>query len=145
MARDTILYISDQATSGNSVLAALEATGYAVVSTPSSTQAIALLFVMHSSATAVVLDQRAGEETSFDLIRNLRSICPDVPILLLCRDQVDRLPSGVDACVSIGQQPEHVTAAVRRLLTAKRIVGEPVHRGSAASMPTPLPETSKRS
>jgi DNA-binding response OmpR family regulator len=128
MVHGTILYISDQATSGNSLVVALEAIGYAVVSTPSSTQAIALLFVMHS-AVAVVLDQRTGQENSFDLIRNLRSICPDVLILLLCRDQVDCLPSEVDACVITGQLPEHAAAAVRWLLTEKRITVDAVHCG----------------
>ena len=44
MWHDTILYISDQATSSNSVLAALEATGLDVVSVNRPTQAIALLF-----------------------------------------------------------------------------------------------------
>jgi hypothetical protein len=52
--------------------------------------------------------------------------------LLLCRDQIDCLPSGVDACVSTGWPPEDVTAAVRRLLTAKRIPGELIHSDSAA-------------
>jgi DNA-binding NtrC family response regulator len=121
MWHDTILYISDQATNGDSALAALEATGYEVVSAKSSTQAMALLFVMHSAA-AVVLDQRKGEDTSSDLIRNLRSICPDLPIFLMCREKVDLLPSGVDACVSTAESLEHVTSAVRRLLKAQRIV-----------------------
>ena|ERR1700731_1100639 len=133
MARDTILYISDPATSGEPILAALEATGYAVVSTFRSTQAIALLFVMHSAA-AVVVDRRTGEEDSFKLIRNLRSICPDVPVLLLCHDQVDCVPPDLDACVSIGQPfedltLEDLTEEVRRLLASTRIAVEAVPCG----------------
>jgi hypothetical protein len=130
MWRDTILYISDQATGSNSVLAALEATGFGVVSVNRPTQAIALLFVMQSAA-AVVLDQRKGEDTSSGLIRNLRSICPELSIVLLCRDQIDPLPSGVDACVSMGEPLEILTSAVRHLLTAKRTVVEPGHCGRA--------------
>jgi DNA-binding NtrC family response regulator len=117
--RETILYISDQATSNNSVLAALKATGCEVVGTNSSTQAIAMLFVMHSVA-AVVLNQRARKQTNFDMARSLRAIRPNVPIVLLCRGQIDRSPSCVDACVSTGQPLEKLTCAVRRLLTAKR-------------------------
>jgi DNA-binding NtrC family response regulator len=133
MACDTILYISDPATSSKPILAALEATGYAVVSTSRSTQAIALLFVMHSAA-AVVLDQRRGEEANFNLIRNLRSICPDVPILLLCHDQIHCTPPDVDACVSLGQPFEDLTLddltlEVRRLLTAMQVAVETVPRG----------------
>ncbi len=125
---DTILYIFGQTTSGNSVLAALEATGYDVVSTNRSTQAIALLFVMHSVA-AVVLDRRTGEDRSFDLIQSLRSLCPEVPIFLLSCAPIDPLPSDVDACVTTGQPPEGLTSAVRSLLTAKRIVVDAVHCG----------------
>jgi CheY-like chemotaxis protein len=50
MKHETILYISDQATSRDSVIGALENTGYEVVSTNSSTQVIALLYIMHSVA-----------------------------------------------------------------------------------------------
>jgi DNA-binding NtrC family response regulator len=119
MERETILYISDQAASSNSVSAALKTAGYTVVSTNSSTQAIALLFLMHSIA-AVVLNQRV-RETSFDMARSLRAIRPDVPIILLCRDQMNRLPSCVDACLSTGEPLEKLTSAVRRLLTARRL------------------------
>ena len=121
MVHDTILYISDQAKGGSSELAALEATGYAVVSTHRSTQAIALLFVMNSAA-AVVIDQRTGtgEEGDFELVGILRSICPDIPILLLCRDQIECGPLDVDTCVSTGQPLEDLTSAVERLLTRTR-------------------------
>jgi hypothetical protein len=47
MKHETILYISDQATSSDSVIGALENTGYEVVSTNSSTQVIALPYIMH--------------------------------------------------------------------------------------------------
>ena len=131
MVRNTILYISDEATSGDSPLAALEATGYDVVSANRSTQAIALLFVMHSAA-AVVLNLRKEEEASFGLARSLQAICPNVPIFLLCDDQIDRLPPGVEACLPPGKPLENLASEVRRLLTAKRIAAGPVHCGKAA-------------
>jgi DNA-binding NtrC family response regulator len=123
MKHETILYISDQTTSRDSVIGALENTGYEVVSTNSSTQVIALLYIMHSVA-AVVLHHRAEEQTSFDVACSLRAIGPGVPIVLLCRDQIDRLPSCVDACVRTGQPLEKLTSEVQSLLTAK---GLPVH------------------
>ena len=119
MARETILYISDQATSSDSVIAVLETTGYEVLSTNSSTQAIAMLYIMHSVA-AVVLHHRAGEQTSFDLERSLRAIHPGVPIVLLSRDQIDRLPPCVDACMITEQPLEKAASAVRNLLTEER-------------------------
>src|SRR5258708_19530140 len=91
MARKTILYISNQATGSDSALAALEATGYEIVRTNRSTQAVALEYIMHSVA-AVVLHHRSGEQTGSDVARSMRAICPDVPILLLFCDQIPPLP-----------------------------------------------------
>jgi len=123
MARKTILYISDQATGSDSALAALEATGYEVVSTNSSTQAVALEYIMHSVA-AVVLHHRPGEQTGSDVARSMRVICPDVPIILLCCDQIEPLPTCADACVSTCHPLDKFISVLRSLLTAKR---SPVH------------------
>jgi DNA-binding NtrC family response regulator len=108
MEHNTILHISDRANSSNSVLAALTETGCEVVSTNSPTEGVALLYVMHSVA-AVVLDNRAREQASFDVAQSLREIRPDVPIMLLCGDQIDSLPSCVDACIRTRQPLEKVT------------------------------------
>jgi CheY-like chemotaxis protein len=118
MTNETILYLSDLATNSNSVLAALKATGCEVVSTNSATQAIALLYVLHTVA-GVVLNRRAREPNTCELARSLQAIRPDVPIVLLCSDRIDRLPSCVDACVRTEQPLERLAAAVRCLLTAK--------------------------
>ncbi len=118
MTDETILYLSDQAANSNSVLAALQAAGYEVVSTNSATQAIALLYVLHRVA-GVVLNRRARERAKFDIARSLRAIRSDVPIVLLCGDQINRLPS-VDACLDTRQPLEKLAAALRRLLAVKR-------------------------
>jgi len=118
MTNETILYLYDQTANSNSMLAALKATGYEVVSTNSAAQAIALLYIMHR-VVGVVLNRRAREQNISDVARSLQAIRPDVPIVLLCGDRIDRLPSCVDACVDTGQPLERLTAAVRRLLTAK--------------------------
>jgi DNA-binding NtrC family response regulator len=137
MALESILYISDQASSRNSVLAALEATGYEVVGTNSATQALALLFIMRS-VVAVVLHYRARERTGFDLLRSLREIRPRVPIILLCREQLGPLPSGVNASgvylYDTEQPRENLTSQVQRWLTLEEPcpdVDDPVHCGAA--------------
>lgn len=137
MALESILYISDQASSRNSVLAALEATGYEVVGANSATQALALLFIMRS-VVAVVLHYRARERTGFDLLRSLRAIRPRVPIILLCREQLGPLPSGVDASgvylYDTEQPRENLTSQVQRWLTPEEPcpdVDDPVHCGAA--------------
>ena len=119
MEHNTILYISDRANSSNSVLAALKETGCEVVSTNRPTEGVALLYVMHSVA-AVALHNRAREQAGFDVARSLRAIRPNVPIVLLCRDRIEQLPSFVGACVSTGQPLENLTSAVRRLFAANR-------------------------
>src|SRR5258708_28346620 len=95
MAGDTILYISDQAANSDSVLAALKAAGYEVVSTNSSTQGLALLFFIHS-VSAIVLNQRTEEQNSSDLARILRNIRADVPMVLLSRCPIDCFPLAID-------------------------------------------------
>lgn len=117
MSLDRILYISDKTISSDSVLGALKITGYKVVSADSSSQGIALLFLMHSVA-AVVLHDQIGGRAGFDVARTLRAIRPDVPIMLLYRDQIDCSPSCVDVCVSLAQPLAMVASAVRRLVTA---------------------------
>ena len=117
MSLDTILYIHDKAISSDSVLDALKITHYEVVSADSSSQGIALLFLLRSVA-AVVLHDQSGERSGADVARTLRAIRPDVPIMLLCRNRIDRFPSFVDVCVSLAQPLEMVTSAIRRLLTA---------------------------
>ena len=94
MVRDTILYVTDQATNREPVLAALKATGCEVVITNSS-EVFALLFLLHSVA-GVVIKQHPEEEISFDLVRRLQKIRPDVPIVLQVGNQIERLPLEVE-------------------------------------------------
>ena len=70
MEYNTILCISDRANSSHSVLAAPKETGGEVVSTNSPTEGVARLYIMHLVA-AVVLDNRAREQASFDVARSL--------------------------------------------------------------------------
>jgi DNA-binding response OmpR family regulator len=117
MKRETILYISDQATCGNAISDALNAAGYEVVTT-NTTEAVALLYILHSIA-AVVL--RATEQPSLD-VQSIRAMCPDVPIVLLCRSRITCVPSRVDTVdtyVTTGQSPAALGAAVRRLAAKK--------------------------
>lgn len=119
MARETILYIFDSGRDTDAAFAVLKTAGYEVVSTNSGMQAVALLFILHPIA-AVVLDHRAPEPTSFEVARSLKAVRPDVPIVLLCRDQFDRLPPSVDVCVSTRQPLARLTSEVRRLLASGR-------------------------
>jgi hypothetical protein len=132
MAGETLLYISDHGSRGSSMLAALEAAGYDVVSTNGSTQAIALLFVMHS-VIAVVVEQHSIEQPSFDLAHSLRALRPDIPIVLLCADRIDRLPPDIDLCVNIGQPLESVASDLQRFLEEKPAAVGPIDCCSCAT------------
>jgi DNA-binding response OmpR family regulator len=116
---ETILYISDHVASNNSVVPALRAAGYDVVDA-SSTQAIALAFVLHCIGV-VVLNQEAGEQSSLDVTGSLREICPGVPILMLVGEERRHLPPGVDLVLNTKQPLEQLTSAVRGLLAAKLV------------------------
>src|SRR5215471_5168960 len=115
MMRDTILYVSDQTAGNSSVVPAIEALGYDVVSTRRLNQAMALLFVMQRVA-AVVLDLRKTEQASFDFAQKLQAIHPGVPIVLRCCEHIDDLPSWVDAYVGPGEPLEKLSSALRTLL-----------------------------
>ena len=117
MEHNTVLYISGRANSSNSVLAVLKETGCEVVSTSSATVGVALFYAVHSVA-AVVLDNRATEQASFDVTQRLREIHPNVPVMLLCGDQIDNSPSWTDRCVSA----DKLTSVLRHLLTAEPVV-----------------------
>ena len=126
MTRETILYISDHAASSDSIIVELEATGYEVVSTDSSTQGIALLYIMHSVA-AVVLHQGAEDRTCFKLAKSLRAVRPGVPIILLSRFPIDCLPPWVDAWLVTEQPLEKVASTVHSLLTGERFEVHSAH------------------
>ena len=119
MTRETILYISNQATCSDSVSVALEAAGYEVVRTKSTMQAIALLFILHPVAAAVLHSQE-GEQSS-DVAQSLRAVRTDVPIVVLCRDPIDRLPPCVNACVTTREPLANLASLLRSLLTAKQV------------------------
>jgi DNA-binding NtrC family response regulator len=117
MNHNIILHISDRANASRSALAALKAAGYEIVSTNSPTEGVALLYIMHSVA-AVVLDNPAREHASFDVAQSLRTICPSVPLMQLCGDQIDRYPSWADECAA----RDKLTSELQHLLTAEPVV-----------------------
>jgi DNA-binding NarL/FixJ family response regulator len=113
----TVLYISDKTVPGDPVTGALRNAGYEVVSADSFSEGVALLFLLRSVA-AVVLHDRLGERNGVDVARSLRSIRPEVAIILLSPNQIDSLPPYVDASVSMSQPFDVVTSTVRHLLAA---------------------------
>ena len=120
MKHEAILYISDDAANSDAVTVELEAEGYEVVSTDSSSQGAALLYIMHSVA-AVLLHYQPEDRTWFKLAESLRAIRPGVLIILLSRYPILCLPPWVDACVGTEQPIEEIASAVRSLLTGERI------------------------
>jgi DNA-binding NtrC family response regulator len=113
---NTILYISDDANSSNSAVAALEKKGYEVVTTNSSTEGIALLYVMHSVA-AVVLDTGARQHADFDLAQSLEQIRPHVPVIVLCGDQIHASTEWTHTCV----KKDKLASALQYLLTIEPV------------------------
>ena len=115
MEHETVLYISDQRTYSKVVSDALDAAGFDVVVTNRFSQAMALLYILHSVA-AVILQAR--EQASLD-VRSVRAMCPDVPIVLLGRSRSYRLPTGADAYLNAGEALTTLAAAIQRVMTSK--------------------------
>jgi DNA-binding NtrC family response regulator len=109
-----MLYLFDRERRQEPIAQALRATEYDVVSTGSVTQAMALLFLMHT-VVGVVVDE-AVLEANPDLVKRLHGLSPQLPIVGLINSG-STLPSGMNA-VSIAQPPEAITAAVERGLTS---------------------------
>jgi hypothetical protein len=120
MTRETILYLSGQAGCSDPVSAALNTAGYEVVSTNSTMQAIALLFILHPVA-AVFLDSREIAQPSCDVARSLKAVRPDVLIVLLCCDPIDRLPPYLDASISTSQPLAILISGLKSLLAEKQV------------------------
>ena len=117
MEHKTILYISNRANSSNPVLVELEEMGYEIVSTDSPTEGVALLYIMHSVAAAVI-DTRVIEQASFDVAVSLSKIRPNIPVMLLCGDYIDGSPSSTESCVST----DKLTSELQHLLTDEPVV-----------------------
>ena len=117
MEHETVLYISDKRTCSKAISNALNAAGFEVVAADRFTQAMALLYILHS-VDAVVLQAR--EQVTLD-VQNVRAMCPDVPIVILGRSQSYRLPSGADTYLSAAQALTTLAAAIQHVMTSKPV------------------------
>ena len=119
MKHETILYISDYATNSDSVIVELEAEGYEVVSTDSSSRRVCA--AVHHAFSCCRRAPLSTRKTEPGL--NWRKACgrfvPNVPIILLSRDPIAYLPPWLDACVGTEQPLEDVASAVHSLLTGE--------------------------
>jgi DNA-binding NtrC family response regulator len=110
----TILYISDGGNNSNSVVAAIKETGCEVVTTNSPTEGVALLYIM-GHVDAVVLESRVREHANFNVAQSLRTIRPNVPVILQCADEIDISPLSKESCVRTDKLP----SALEDCLTAE--------------------------
>jgi hypothetical protein len=115
--RRTILYISDRSNRNKSVLAVIKQTGCEVLSTDSLTQGVAMLYIL-GQVSAVVLDSQVRKHANFDVAESLRKICPKVPVVLKCCDQIHSSLSLTESCVSTDELP----AALQHLLNEESII-----------------------
>lgn len=116
MERETVLYIFDQPTCCKPISDTLNAAGFEVVATNRFTQAVALLYILHS-VDAVVLQVR--EQAAALGVRSIRAMCPDVPIVLLGTSQSYLLPSGADTYITAAQALTTLAAAIQHIVTSK--------------------------
>jgi response regulator RpfG family c-di-GMP phosphodiesterase len=113
--RPTILYISDRVVRDQAASAAIIATGYDVITTANSSEAVALLFVMRN-VVAVVIDAQSDETARVKLAHNLRLMRPHVPILLLRCTPLRQRPPWLDVCVMTTTAAAGLTSVVRSVV-----------------------------
>ncbi len=97
MSKYTVLYLSDN--SSGSIARGLRNDGCQLLVAETAAQAVAYLFI-NRRIDAVVIDWPSQPLASLDVAQALRSVRPEVPILLVSLEAVQPLPRSVDACLS---------------------------------------------
>ncbi len=118
MSRLTLLYVTDDPSAKEALERSLSQAAFDSVLTSSSVQALALLFV-NRKISAVVLDQQLKTRPSFALARAMRSLRPDVPIVLLSQETIHELPNCLDACICTDRDAEALVPVLNRLVTER--------------------------
>ncbi len=116
MSRLTVLYVTDDPSAKGSLQQSLSHATFDSVLTSSSVQALAFLFV-NRRISAVVLDQQLKPRPSFAVAQAMRSLRPDVPIVLLSCETVKELPNCLDACICTDLDAEALVPVLNRLVT----------------------------
>ena len=119
MTNQRVLYIAAQGSVSDPLVAGLRFIGYDVVITSSPSQAVALLFLMYSAA-GVVLSREVNEHAGFDVAQSVRTLCPQIPIILLCDGAVEAIPAA-GSCLGTGEPLEKLVETVRRALGANEV------------------------
>ncbi len=118
MSRLTLLYVTDDPSAQASLERSLSRAAFDSVLTSSSVQALALLFV-NRKISAVVLDQQLKARPSLALARAMRSLRPDVPIVLLSPETMKELPNCLDACVCTDRDADTLVPVLNKLVTER--------------------------
>lgn len=87
-----------------------------LLTTSSASQAMAYLFI-NRRIDAVIVDQRSQPRANPGIVRLLRSIRAEVPVVLLSPDLLQPLPRGVAACLSGDATLDRLVPTLNLLLT----------------------------
>jgi two-component system, OmpR family, response regulator len=112
-----ILLVEDEAITRNAFADALRMEGEEVIQAADGIQALSLLDKSH--VDLVITDLVMPKLTGFDLIGQIRSVCPDVPILIISghiSQDAERISDGNAEFIHKPIDPPDLIATVRRLL-----------------------------
>ena len=128
MSTHAVLYVSDDLSTVDSSALELEGAGLEIVSTTSTSDAIALVFV-NRRVEAVVLDKQRDTQTSLGLARVLKSL-RNIPVILVSTKSIYPLPKSIDACVCLNDVVRELPRLVEAILglpdTARGSSNDPV-------------------
>lgn len=110
----------------------LAADGYHVLLAPGAREALRILTA--DAPDCVILDYAMPEMTGLELLRTMRELASDVPVVMLSAksdsyDKVSGYSSGADAYVGKDEDPAVLRAVVRRLLQRRGVAETKIQLG----------------
>ena len=116
-----ILLVEDEPITRNAFADMLRREGHQVIQAADGAQALSLLGKSH--VDLVITDLAMPRLTGFDLIGQIRSVCPDIPILIISghiSQDAERISDGNAEFMHKPVDPPDLIATVRRLLPTPR-------------------------
>ncbi len=127
-----LLVVDDDPDSRKALSDLLTADGYHVLCANGGREALRL--ISNRRPDCVVLDYAMPEVTGFEVLRTLRELGNDVPVVLLSAksdsfDKASGYANGADVYLGKDEDPGVLRAAVRRLLQRRGLVGTRIESG----------------
>jgi DNA-binding NarL/FixJ family response regulator len=125
----SILIVDDQPMVRLGVRRAITTQADMAICCETDTMEAALVIVRTSKVDLVIAELSLGTDDGLELIRRLRQIRQDLPILVYSRYDIERFAqlafkAGADGFVMKRETPDHLIHAIRELLAGRQYTGQ---------------------